>query len=45
MKPSVFFFKCDLLRLKLLQAHVGYTDRSDNQFTTVFFNAFHVGVV
>jgi len=40
-----FFFKCDLLRLKFLQVHVGYTNFSDNQFTTVFLDAFHVGVV
>jgi len=40
-----FFFKCDLLRLKFLQVHVGYTNCSDNQFTTVFLDAFRVGVV
>jgi len=33
------------LRLKFLQVHVGYTNCSDNQFTTVFLDAFHVGVV
>jgi len=42
---DINFFKCDLLRLKFLQVHVGYTNSSDNQFSTVFFNAFHVGVV
>ena len=41
----LIFLKCDLLRLKFLQVHVGYTNCSDNQFTTVFLDAFHVGVV
>jgi len=31
--------------MKFLQVHVGYTNCSDNQFTTVFLNDFHVGVV
>jgi len=35
----------DLLHLKFLQVHVGYTNCSDNQFTSVFLNDFHVGVV
>jgi len=45
LQYAVFFIKYDLLRLKFLQVHVGYTNCSDNQFTTVFLDAFHVGVL